>query len=36
VALSLAFAIAAGLLVFIVARGISGVLLFIEQQEQVR
>jgi hypothetical protein len=36
VALSLAFAIAAGLLVFIVARGISGVLLFIEHQELVR
>ncbi|WP_041333187.1 hypothetical protein [Roseiflexus sp. RS-1] len=36
VALSLAFAIAAGLLVFIVARGISGALLFIEHQELVR
>jgi uncharacterized membrane protein len=36
VALSLAFAIAAGVLVFIVARGISGALLFIEHQELLR
>ena len=36
VALSLAFAVIAGLLVFIVARGISGALLFIEHQELVR
>jgi len=36
VASSLAFAIVAGLLVFIAARGISGALLFIEHQELVR
>lgn len=36
VTLSLAFAIVTGLLVFIVARGISGALLFIEHQELVR
>lgn len=36
VALSLTFAVAAGLLVFIVARGVSGALLFIEHQELIR
>lgn len=36
VALSLVFALAAGLFVFIVARGISGALLFIEHQELIR
>lgn len=36
VALSLAFALAAGLLVFIAVRGISGALLFIEHQELLR
>ncbi len=36
VALSLIFALAAGLLVFIVARGISGALLFVEHQELLR
>ncbi|GIW00593.1 hypothetical protein [Roseiflexus sp.] len=36
VALSLLFALAAGLIVFIVARGISGALLFIEHQELLR
>ncbi|MCS7288085.1 MAG: hypothetical protein NZ699_03020 [Roseiflexus sp.] len=36
VALSLVFAAAVGLLVFIVARGISGALLFVEHQELLR